>query len=130
MCNKETKYYVSTNTFNSLLQLEPLLSEQVGRVRLFSDNRFFIFIYLFGVLRCFQHCTGGHITAGSWKGRGNQYIQFVRVLYCKLPTNTMTSNYQLSHLRPCREPKPRPQRLEARVLPLCHRGPFQIIEDS
>ena len=24
---------------------------------------------------------------GSWKGRVNQYIQFVRVLYCKLPTN-------------------------------------------
>ena len=24
---------------------------------------------------------------GSWKGRGNQYIQFVRVLYCKQPTN-------------------------------------------
>ena len=24
---------------------------------------------------------------GSWKGRGNQYIQFVKVLYCKLPTN-------------------------------------------
>ena len=24
---------------------------------------------------------------GSWKGRGNQYIEFVRVLYCKLPTN-------------------------------------------
>ena len=32
-----------------------------------------IFIYLFGVLRRFQHCTG-HITTGSWKGRGNQYI--------------------------------------------------------
>ena len=45
------------------------------------------FIYLFGVLRHFQHCTG-HITTGSWKGRGNQYIQFVRVLYCKLPTNS------------------------------------------
>ena len=44
------------------------------------------FIYLFGVLGHFQHCTG-HITTGSWKGRGNQYIQFVRVLYCKLPTN-------------------------------------------
>ena len=43
-------------------------------------------IYLFMVLRRFQHCTG-HITTGSWKGRGNQYIQFVRVLYCKLPTN-------------------------------------------
>ena len=55
------------------------------------------FIYLFGVLHRFQHCTG-HITTGSWKGRGNQYIQFVMVLYCKLP---MASNYQLSHLRPC-----------------------------
>ena len=44
------------------------------------------FIYLFGVLRRFQHCTG-HITTGSWKGRGNQYIQFARVVYCKLPTN-------------------------------------------
>ena len=30
-------------------------------------------ICLFGVLRRFQHCTG-HITTGSWKGRGNQYI--------------------------------------------------------
>ena len=24
---------------------------------------------------------------GSWKGRGNQHIQLVKVLYCKLPTN-------------------------------------------
>ena len=38
------------------------------------------------VLRRFQHCTG-HITTGSWKGRGNQYIEFARVVYCKLPTN-------------------------------------------
>ena len=45
-----------------------------------------LFIYLFGVLRPFQHCPG-HITTGSWKGRGNQYIEFARVLYCKLPTN-------------------------------------------
>ena len=41
---------------------------------------------LFVVLRRFQHCTG-HITTGSWKGRGNQYIEFARVVYCKLPTN-------------------------------------------
>ena len=45
------------------------------------------FVYLFWVLRRFQHCTG-HITTGSWKGRGNQYIQLVKVLYCKLPTNS------------------------------------------
>ena len=60
--------------------------------------------HLFGVLHCFQHCTG-HITTGSWKGRGNQYIQLVKVLFCKLPT------------------KLRSQRWEARVLPLCHHGP-------
>ena len=46
----------------------------------------YLFIYLFGVLCHFQHCIG-HITTGSWKGRGKQYIQFARVLYCKLPTN-------------------------------------------
>ena len=45
-----------------------------------------IFICLFGVLHRFQHCTG-HIMTGSWKGRGNQYIEFARVVYCKLPTN-------------------------------------------
>ena len=33
-----------------------------------------------------KHYTG-HITTGSWKGRGNQYIEFARVVYCKLPTN-------------------------------------------
>ena len=37
------------------------------------DVRDWSIIYLFGVLRRFQHCTG-HITTGSWKGRGNQYI--------------------------------------------------------
>ena len=37
-------------------------------------------------LRRFQHRTG-HITTGSWEGRGNQYIQLVKVLYCELPTN-------------------------------------------
>ena len=43
-------------------------------------------IYLFGILRRFQHCTG-HIMMGSLKDRGNQYIKFVRVRYCKLLTN-------------------------------------------
>ena len=45
-----------------------------------------LFFCLFWVLRRFQHCTG-HITTGSWKGRGNQYIEFARVVYCKLLTN-------------------------------------------
>ena len=82
--------------------------------------RTLIFFYLFGVLRRFQHCTG-HITTGSWKGRENQYIQFVRVLYCKLPTNG--KQLPAFPLEAVLGNEPRPQRWEARVLPLCHRGP-------
>ena len=76
-------------------------------------------IYLFGVLRRFQHCTG-HITMGSWKGRGNQYIEFVRVLYCKLPTNG--KQLPAFPLEAVMGIESRPQRWEARVLPLCHHG--------
>ena len=50
------------------------------------SNSTLAIIYLFGVLYGLQHCTG-HTTMGSWEGRGNQYIQLVKVLYCKLPTN-------------------------------------------
>ena len=88
-------------------------------------------IYLFGVLCCFQHCTG-HITMGSWKGRGNQYIQFVRILYCKLPTNgKQLPSFPLEAVLGT---EPRPQRWEATVLPLCHCGPHNpgqsLFEDS
>ena len=78
------------------------------------------FIYLFGVLRHFQHCTG-HIMMGSWKGRGNQYMKLVRVLYCKLPKNSKQLPAIPLEVRPGSEL--RSQRLEARVLPLCHHGP-------
>ena len=77
-----------------------------------SVEYFYLFIYLFGVLHRFQHCTG-HITTGSWKGRGNQYIQFVRILYCKLPTNgKQLPTFPLE---------------AARVLPLCHCRPQETI---
>ena len=85
------------------------------------------FIYLFGVLRRFQHCTG-HIMTGSWKGRGNQCIQFVRVLYCKLPTNG--KQLPAFPLEAVPGIEPWPQRWEAKVLPLCHRGPFVLIQSS
>ena len=78
-------------------------------------------ICLFGVLPGFQHCTG-HITMGSWKGRGNQYIEFVRVLYCKLLTNS--KQLPAFPLEAMTGIEPRPQRWEARVLPLCHCGPL------
>ena len=82
------------------------------------------FIYLFGILSRFQHCTG-HITTGSWKGRGNQYIEFVRVLYCKLPTNG--KQLPAFPLEAVPGIEPRPPRWEARVLPLCHRDPPKIL---
>ena len=69
------------------------------------------------VLRRFQHCTG-HTTVGSWKGRGNQYIQLVRVLYCKLPTNE--KQLPVFPLEAVPGTEPRPQTWETRVLPLCH----------
>ena len=96
-----------------------LVKVKVGVLRLF--------IYLFRVLRCFQHCTG-HITTGSWKGRGNQYIQFVRVLYCKLPTNGKQLPAVPLEAVPGTEPWP--QRWEARVLPLCHHDPVFYISST
>ena len=80
-----------------------------------------LFIYAFGVLRLLQHYTG-HITTESWKGRGNQYIQLVKVLYCKLPTNGKQLPAFPLEVGP--ETEPRPERCETRVLPLCHRGPL------
>ena len=44
------------------------------------------FIYLFSVLRHALYLIS-YIVTGSWKGRGNQYIQLVNVLYCKLPNS-------------------------------------------
>ena len=81
----------------------------------------YLFIYL-GFHVAFN--TTGHITTGIWKGRGNQYIQFVRVLYCKLPTNG--KQLPAFPLETVPGIEPRPQRWEERVLPLCHRGPSYL----
>ena len=67
------------------------------------------------------HCIG-HIMTGSSMGRGNQYIQLVKFLYCKLSTNGKQLPAFPLEVGPGFEL--RSQRWEARVLPLCHRGPF------
>ena len=58
---------------------------------------------------------------GSCEGRGNQYMQLVTVLYCKLLTNSKQLPAFPLKVRPGTEP--RSQRWEARVLPLCHHAP-------
>ena len=57
---------------------------------------------------------------GSWKGRGNQYIQFIRVLYSKLPNN----GKQLPAFPLEAMPGNETLASEVGVLPLCHRGLF------
>ena len=92
-----------------------------------AGNALLIYLFIWG-LRRFQHCTG-HIMTGSWKGRENQYIQLVRVLYCKLPTNGKQLPAFPLEVEPWTEP--RLQRWEARVLPLCHmHGPCNIFLKS
>ena len=60
---------------------------------------------------------------GSWKGRGNQYIQLIKVLYCKLPTNDKQLPAFPLEVGP--GTKPQSQRWEVRLLPLWHRDPSQ-----
>ena len=45
-----------------------------------------IFFFLDLNVMLSTHCIG-HIMTGSWDGRGNQYIQLVKFLYCKLSPN-------------------------------------------
>ena len=74
--------------------------------------------------RRFIHYTI-HITVGRFVGRGNQYIQLVKVLYCKL----LTIGKQLPTFpHKVRGLNRQPQRWEASVLPLRQRGPFQFIQ--
>ena len=117
------KYNQIFFSFNKLWTTTPTLS--VTQLIKLTLSVIHLFIYLFGVLHRFQYCTG-HITMGSWKGRGNQYIEFVRVLYCKLPTNS--KQLPAFPLEAIPGIEPRSQRWEARVFPLCHRGPISVIQ--
>ena len=81
------KFTNYTNIFLTHLVIMPQSPGTLFLPHIKHNPNVTLFIYLFGVLHRFQNCIG-HITTGSWKGRGNQYIQFVRVLYCKLPTNS------------------------------------------
>ena len=124
-------YYLCTQKDQSLKITKILTFSRSGCQTNFSFGYILLgeqimpLICLFGVLRRFQHCTG-HITTGSWKGRGNQYIEFARVVYCKLPTNgKLLPAFPLTAMTGI---EPRPQRWEARVLPLCTVAPDHAFE--
>ena len=74
----------------------------------------FTSLFLFLTSRS-THCIG-YIKTGSFMGRGNQYIQLVKVLYCKLSTNSKQLPAFLLGVR--LGFKLWSQRWEARVLPL------------
>ena len=61
---------------------------------------------------------------GSWNGRGNRYIQFIRVLYCKKPTNG--KQLPAFTLEAVQGTEARLQRWEARVATV---APFRELED-
>ena len=47
----------------------------------------YIYFFIIWVLTSLSTDCMGDIMMGSFMGRGNQYIQLVKVLYCNLPTN-------------------------------------------
>ena len=87
----------------------------------------YLFSYLFGVLTSLStHCISRRVV-----GRAEEtsaYSWCVKVLHCKLPTNGKQLPAFPLEIGPGTEP--RPQRWEARVLPLCHRGPIQCVESD
>ena len=74
-----------------------------------------IYLFILGFTSLSTHCIG-HITTGSFMGRGNQYIQLIKILYRKLPTNG--NQLPAFTLEDGPGTKPRSQRWETRVLPL------------
>ena len=59
-------------------------------------------------------------------GRAEETSTYSLSGFCTVNCRPTASNYQLSHLKPCREPNPA-SGWEARVLPLCHCGPHQDV---
>ena len=65
---------------------------------------FYLFIYLFGVLHRFSHCT--EVILRWVVGRADETSTYSLSGFCTVNCRATASNYQHSHLRPCREPIP------------------------
>ena len=85
------------------------------------SNNLIVFVFVFYITPTTLLVTLPQVVV---KGRGNQYIQLVKVLYCKLLTigkQLPTFPHRVKGLNY------RPQRWEASVLPLRHRDPLMLI---
>ena len=85
-----------------------------------------LFIYLFIYLGFYVAFNTIQVISRRVVGRAEETSTYSSLGLCTVNCRPTASNYQLSHLRPSRGSNPRPQRWEARVLPLCHRGPYNI----
>ena len=111
-----------TNCVNApgLMQIPPV---KINRLSSLSQSwvltcQFILFIYL-GFYVAFNTVQ---VISQRVVGRAEETSTYSWSRFCTVNCRPMASNYQLSHLRPCREPNPS-LRWEARVLPLCHCGP-------
>ena len=108
---------ISVRNYSTYDQLSYQVFLNIYTCIIFKTNNTKINIFhLFGVLHSFQHCTC-QIPSDSFIGRGNKYIQLVKVLYCKLSTidkQLPTFPHKVSGLNG------QPQRWEVSVLPLHH----------
>ena len=91
--------YTQQQTFDSLnhlvftswvMSLNPASDKVLDAIWTYPNvtiavNLFYFFIWVLMSLP--THCIG-RITMGSFIGRGNQYIQFVKSLFCKRPNNS------------------------------------------
>ena len=79
------------------------LSSKITVFILFLSASYMLF-YLFGVLCRFQHTV--QVISRRVVGRAEETSTFSSSGFCTVNGRPTASNYQLSHLRPCREPNP------------------------
>ena len=77
MCVKELPFQVSEYFKVSLFKVFYISCKRQS----------YIYLFIWVLTSLSTHCIG-HITTGSFMGRGNQYILLVKVLYGKLLTNS------------------------------------------
>ena len=87
------------------------------------QGQFIYFIYLFIYLGFYVAFNTVQVISQWVVGRAEETSTYSSLGFCSVNCGPTASNYQLSHLRPCQGIEPWPQKWEARVLPLCHRGP-------